>query len=48
VHNNIIALRTQNKVDIKLEIAYGKSLLEATCPECGRKNQRRIDWGWMP
>ncbi|MGB9726690.1 MAG: hypothetical protein ACPLXB_01175 [Minisyncoccia bacterium] len=48
VHNNTIALRTENQVDIKLEIAYGKNILEATCPECGRKNQRIIEWGWMP
>lgn len=48
VHNNTIALQTRNAVDIKLKIAYGKNTLEATCPECGRKNQRIIDWGWMP
>lgn len=48
VHNNTIALQTRNEVDIKLQLEYGKSELEATCPKCGRKNQRVIDWGWMP
>jgi len=48
VHNNTIALQTRNEVDIRLELKYGKNELKATCPECGRKNQRIIDWGWMP
>ena len=46
--NNLFSLWTKNKIPIKVELVYGKIILEGKCPKCGRVNQRVIDWGWLP
>lgn len=45
---NTISLWTKAGIPIKLEVVYGKAILEAKCPHCGRKSQRNLDWGWLP
>lgn len=47
-HRNAVSLWTKGDVPIKIEVVYGKILLEAKCPNCGEKSQKPLDWGWKP
>lgn len=48
VNHNVISLWTKNNVPIKIELPYGRMILEAKCgnPKCGEKNVKIVDWGW--
>lgn len=46
VHQNVISLSTKNNVPIKVQLDYGRAVLEAKCPKCGRVQQKAVDWGW--
>ena len=45
-HNNIASLWTQTKIPIKIELLYGRLVLQARCTACGEVNERIVDWGW--
>lgn len=44
---NTIAVRTQNKVPIQIDLKYGHVEMEAKCPKCDNMNERPLDWGWL-
>lgn len=45
-HRNTVSLWSKNNVPIKVELSYGKAVLEAKCPNCGQVQQKELDWGW--
>ena len=47
-YGNTASLKTQAGIPIKFTTLYGKVVLEAKCSNCGKVNQRIIDWGWLP
>jgi hypothetical protein len=49
-YGNTLSAKTLNNVPVKIEVDYGKATIQAKCPspECGRMNERFIDWGWLP
>lgn len=47
-YGNMATLKTQAGVPIKFTTLYGRAILEAKCPNCGKLNKRFIDWGWLP
>jgi hypothetical protein len=48
VQNNVLSLWTLAKIPIKVNLVYGKAILEAKCPNCNKVNQKIMDWGWNP
>lgn len=44
---NVISLRTEGGVPIKVELPYGRAILEARCLNCNETDQRSLDWGWQ-
>jgi hypothetical protein len=49
-YGNTLSAKTLNKVPVKIEVLYGKAIIQAKCPnpKCGGINERFIDWGWLP
>lgn len=47
-YGNMVTLKTLAGVPIKFTTFYGKVMLEAKCPSCGKLHKRFIDWGWLP
>lgn len=47
-YGNTLSAKTRNDVPVNIEVSYGRAKMRAKCPDCGRMNERFIDWGWMP
>ena len=41
-----VSTKPANSVPIKVELAYGKAILEAKCNNCGQVQRKELDWGW--
>lgn len=46
-HRNTVSLWSKTNVPIKVELSYGRAILEAKCPNCGQVRKKEVDWGWI-